>query len=144
MGKLRTPPIYTTPTDVAQAFYQAFEARNLDAMMAVWAEDEEVVCVHPGSARLVGYDAIRHGWEQLFNSGQRLSFRLDQVVMVETVGLATHSAIEHITVLSDNNATGTAICTNVFVRTPHGWRMVLHHSSLSPPLAEAPRPGPLH
>lgn len=144
MGKLRTTPIYTSPTDVAQAFYQAFEARNLEAMMTVWAEDEEIVCVHPGGARLVGYDAVRHGWEQLFGSGQRLSFRLDQVVLIETVGLATHSAIEHITVLGENNATGTANCTNVFVRTPNGWRMVLHHSSLGPPLAETPRPGPLH
>ena len=144
MGKLRSSPIYTSPTDVAQAFYRAFEARNLEAMMAVWADDEEIVCVHPGGSRLVGYDAVRHGWEQLFASGQRLAFRLEQVVPIETVGLATHSAIEHITVLGENNATGTATCTNVFVRTPNGWRMILHHSSLGPPLVEAQRPGPLH
>ncbi|NJM09628.1 MAG: nuclear transport factor 2 family protein, partial [Bdellovibrionaceae bacterium] len=47
MPKARTPPIYTTPQDAAAAFYQAFEARDLDAMMATWADDEEVVCVHP-------------------------------------------------------------------------------------------------
>ena len=28
-------------------------------MMATWADDEDIVCVHPGGARLVGYDAVR-------------------------------------------------------------------------------------
>ena len=50
MAKVRTPPIYTTPQDAALAFYHAFEARDLDAMMATWADDEEIVCVHPGAA----------------------------------------------------------------------------------------------
>ena len=66
--------------DAALAFYQAFEAKDLDAMMATWAEDEEIVCVHPGGTRLVGYDAVRPGWEQLFAGDARLTFRLEQVV----------------------------------------------------------------
>jgi hypothetical protein len=49
MAKVRTPPIYTTPTDAALAFYQAFEAKDVDAMMTTWAEDEEIVCVHPAA-----------------------------------------------------------------------------------------------
>ena len=49
MPKVRTPPIYTTPTDAASAFYEAFEAKDVDAMMATWAEDEEIVCVHRGA-----------------------------------------------------------------------------------------------
>jgi hypothetical protein len=42
-------------------------------MMAVWSEDEEVVCVHPGSIRLIGLSAIRESWRQLFESGTRSS-----------------------------------------------------------------------
>ena len=61
MAKTRTPPIYTTPQDAALAFYQAFEAKDIDAMMGAWADDEEIVCVHPGGTRLVGYDAVRVG-----------------------------------------------------------------------------------
>ena len=49
---------------------------NLDAMMATWAEDEDIVCIHPGGPRLVGYDAVRAGWEQLFSGDTKLSFRL--------------------------------------------------------------------
>jgi ketosteroid isomerase-like protein len=87
MAKARTTPIYVSPQDAALAFYQAFEARDLDAMMAAWADDEDIVCVHPGGARMVGYDAVRAGWEQLFSGDNKLSFRLDEVVVLETVGL---------------------------------------------------------
>jgi len=40
MPTARTPPIYTSPQDALQAFYQAFEARDIDAMMATWADDD--------------------------------------------------------------------------------------------------------
>ena len=56
---------FPTPQDAETAFYEALEAGNLDAMMEVWAEDEEIVCVHPGGERLVGYDAVRSSWAQI-------------------------------------------------------------------------------
>lgn len=144
MAKARTPQIYTTPTDAALAFYHAFEAKDVDAMMATWAEDEEIVCVHPGGTRMVGYDAVRTGWEQIFAGDNRLSFRLEQIVIIETVGLAMQSAIEHVTLGSDGSPRGAAICTNIFMRTPFGWRMVMHHASPAP-AALSPEPtGPLH
>jgi ketosteroid isomerase-like protein len=144
MANIRTPPIYTTPTDAAAAFYQAFEAKDLDAMMAAWAEDEDIICVHPGGTRLVGYDAVRQGWEQLFAGDQRLAFRLEQAVVIETVGLAMQSVVEHITLDKDGKARGTAVCTNVFLRTPYGWRMVMHHASPTPTVATTESVGPLH
>ena len=125
MAKPRTPTIFTSPHDAAMAFYQAFEARDIDAMMAAWAEDEDIVCVHPGGPRLVGYDAVRTGWEQLFAGDAKLSFKLDEIVVIETVGLALQSAVEHVTVGNDPKPRGVAIATNVFLRTPSGWRMVV-------------------
>src|SRR4051794_41268874 len=104
MAKPRTVPIYTTPTDAAVAFYQAFEAKDLDAMMTTWAEDEEIICVHPGGGRMVGYDAVRAGWEQIFAGDSRLSFRLEEIITIETVGLATQSAVEQITLGKDGTA----------------------------------------
>src|SRR4029434_11129463 len=59
--------------------------------MTAWAEDEEIVCVHPGGTRLVGYDAVRAGWEQLFAGDARLTFRLAHGVSIETAGLAMRS-----------------------------------------------------
>jgi len=143
MAKLRTAPIYTSPQDAALAFYQAFEARDLDAMMAAWADDEEIICVHPGGPRMVGYDAVRTAWEQLFSGDAKLSFRLDEIVVIETVGLAMQSAIEHVST-SAGTARGTAVATNVFMRTPSGWRVVCHHASPVAALVATQPTGPLH
>ena len=143
MAKPRTTPIYVSPQDAALAFYQAFEARDLDAMMSAWADDEDIVCVHPGGSRMVGYDAVRGGWEQLFSGDTKLSFRLDEIVVLETVGLAMQSAIEHVAT-ADGIARGAAVATNVFMRTPSGWRMVCHHASpVAQTIVTAPA-GPLH
>jgi ketosteroid isomerase-like protein len=144
MPKPRTPSILTSPQDAAIAFYRAFEARDIEMMMATWAEDEDIVCVHPGGPRLVGYEAVRAGWEQLFSGNTRLSFRLDQIVVIETVGLALQSAIEHVTVGDDREPRGAALATNIFLRTPSGWRMVVHHASPAPAIAIAAPGGPLH
>jgi ketosteroid isomerase-like protein len=144
MAKPRTPTIFTSPQDAALAFYQAFEAKDVDAMMATWAEDEDIVCVHPGGPRLVGYEAVRIGWEQLFTGETKLSFRLDEIVVIETVGLAMQSAVEHVTVGNDPKSRGAAIATNVYLRTPSGWRIVLHHASQAPAIAVVAPAGPLH
>jgi len=143
MPKARTTPIYTTPQDAAAAFYQAFEARDLDAMMATWADDEEVVCVHPGGPRLIGFEAIRAAWEALFSSDTRLRFRLESPVAIDTVGLAVQSVTEHV-FLADGSSRGIAVATNIFMRTPIGWRMVCHHASPAPPVPAAAPAGPLH
>jgi len=143
MPKPRTTPIYTSPQDVAGAFYQAFENKDLDAMMQVWADDEEITCVHPGGTRHVGYDAVRAAFEHLFAGDAKLRFRLDQVVMLETVGLALQSALEQV-YTSDATLRGSVVATNVFMRTPSGWRLVCHHASPAPATPTAAPSGPLH
>jgi ketosteroid isomerase-like protein len=112
-------------------------------MRATGAEDEDIVCVHPAGARHVGYDAVRAAFEQLFATDAKLTFRLEQPVMIETVGLAMQSAVERLHA-GDEGPRGAAIATNVLMRTPYGWRVVCHHASPSPPVSDAPVAGPLH
>ena len=144
MAKARTPTIFTSPQDAAIAFYQAFEAKDVDAMMATWAEDEDIVCVHPAGPRLVGYEAVRAGWEQIFAGDAKLSFTVDEIVVLETVGMAMQSAIEHVRVGDDPKPRGSAIATNIFLRTPSGWRLAVHHASPAPTIVAGSPTGPLH
>ena len=136
--------IYATAQDTEAAFYEALEKSDLDTMMSVWADDDDIVCVHPGGVRMIGYDAVRAGWEQIFAGDARLSFRLDDIVLIETVGLAMQSVVEHITLVGDGSPRGSAICTNIFLRTPSGWRLVMHHASPAPERIVAEPKGPLH
>ena len=87
---------------------------------------------------------MRIGWEQLFTGEAKLSFRLDEIVVIETVGLAMQSAVEHVTVGNDTKPRGAAIATNVYLRTPSGWRIVVHHASPAPAIAVVSPAGPLH
>jgi ketosteroid isomerase-like protein len=104
----------------------------------------EIVCIHPGGIRHVGYEAVRQSFEQIFSSGDaKLNFRLDQVVLLETVGLAMQSTIEYVHA-GDETGRGTAVATNVMMRTPSGWRVVCHHASPAPAVADVQVAGPLH
>ena len=129
--------------EIERQFYEALQRGDIDKLMAVWADDEEIVCVHPGGTRHVGYEAVRGAFEQIFAGDSKLRFRLDQVVMVETVGLALQSAVEHV-YAGDATLRGIVVASNVFMRTPSGWRMVCHHASPAPAAPSSAPSGPLH
>jgi hypothetical protein len=42
---------------------------SLAALMALWADEEEIACVHPGGGRVVGAAAIRASFEGIFANG---------------------------------------------------------------------------
>jgi ketosteroid isomerase-like protein len=110
-------------------------------MMSVWAEDEEVVCVHPGGPRLVGYATIREAWQNVFANGTRLRVRLSQQTTVSTPFAMISMLLEHIATADNENFNAPVAATNIYVRGALGWRMVAHHASPVPPssIAEAPR-----
>ncbi|MDD5250443.1 MAG: nuclear transport factor 2 family protein [Rhodocyclaceae bacterium] len=132
--------IFTTPQDVENAFYEALERADLEAMMAVWAEDEEIVCVHPGGSRLSGYADIREAWRRVFEGGIKLRVQVSNPGVVQTPFTAVHSLIERIGVVGNDETRAPVVATNVYVRGPLGWRMVVHHASAAPPAPpEAPK-----
>jgi uncharacterized protein (TIGR02246 family) len=138
---------YTTPQEAEAAFYEAVEKADLDAMMAVWSDDEEVVCVHPGGARLAGVEQVRESWRQIFAGGQTLRFRIRNQHALSAMTLAVHSVYEYISVAGETRARNPVIATNIYMRTDSGWRMVMHHASPAPgsPEHEAKRaPKTLH
>lgn len=137
-------PIFPTPQDAEAAFYDAVERADLEALMAIWAEDEEIVCVHPGGPRLTGYTAIRDAWRRIFEGGPRLKVRLSGTTTVQTPFAVVHTVIEHISVRNDESKRAPVIATNVFVRGTVGWRLVLHHVSPAPPESVNETPKVLH
>ncbi|MBI4984064.1 MAG: nuclear transport factor 2 family protein [Rhodocyclales bacterium] len=135
-----TKAIYTSPQDVENAFYEALERADLEAMMAVWAEDEEIVCIHPGGPRFTGYAEIREAWRRVFAAGTRLHVSLSPPSVVMTPFTAVHSLVEQIGLAGDDSERAPVVATNVYVRGPLGWRMVVHHASPAPPISlDAPK-----
>lgn len=128
-------PIYSSAAEVEAAFYDALARSDFDAMMSVWAEDEDVVCIHPDTPRHVGHPAVREAWRQLFAGGVRLVVHTSHAVVHSSVLLTVHNVVEHIAIEGDDQLHAPVNATNVYVRGPMGWRMVLHQASPSPEVA---------
>ncbi len=134
--KPQTAHLMSSPDDVEAQFYEALREGDIDKLMALWSDDDEVVCVHPGGPRMVGVLAIRTAFEAVF-AGGRIPAQPEQVRRVHTGDVAMHNVVERIQLRTqEGTREGFVIATNVYVRGPQGWRMVVHHASPGTP--EAP------
>ncbi len=147
-AKMPTPPfppatmrprskLFPTPDDAQTAFYEAFERGDLAAMMAVWAESDDVVCIHPNGPRLAGFETVRESWARIFAGGAQLRVRTTEARSFESQTLAVHTVIERVSSPGENAPVTDVFATNVYELTEGGWRMVLHHA-MAAPAAEAP------
>jgi uncharacterized protein (TIGR02246 family) len=132
----RSRKLFPTPDDAESAFYEAFERGDLAAMMVVWAEGEDVVCVHPSGPRLVGFEAVRDSWMQIFSGTVKLSVRVTESRRVDGPSVCVRSVVESITSPGNEGAPQFVNATNVYVLTDAGWRIAVHHAS--PPEQASP------
>lgn len=135
---------FATPQEAEQAFYDAFERADLRAMMAVWAEFDSVVCIHPLGARLRGRAAVEAGWKDLFGGGPRLQFSLTEALYTQDALLAVHLLQENIRIAGEQDLRPPVVTTNIYQLTDRGWRMILHHASPAARAVEGPPPTTLH
>jgi ketosteroid isomerase-like protein len=118
--------------DVENAFYDAMERADLEAMMSLWADDEEIFCVHPGAPRLQGHAPIRESYEMIFERGPVL-IRPRHLHVSQNMSCAVHCLVEEVKTPSDPDwLEAHIVATNVYLKTPLGWRIVSHHASIAP------------
>ncbi len=120
-----------TVDDTEAAFYDALGRADVEALMALWADEEDIVCIHPGAPRLIGYAAIRASWEAIFEHGG-IAIHPMRLASIQNVMMALHSVIEEVDRAKTDQQNIHILATNIYVKTPHGWRIVTHHASLAP------------
>jgi uncharacterized protein (TIGR02246 family) len=150
MARRPPPPatLHASPDDVEAQFYEALQQADIERLMAVWADDDEVVCVHPGGGRVIGQAAIRASFEAIFSNGG-IPVAPEQVHRMTTLGTALHHLVERIEVRSpDGVQTAWVLASNVYVKTAQGWRIAAHHASPAaphePPSIGSDPPNTLH
>ncbi|MFD5727426.1 nuclear transport factor 2 family protein [Streptomyces sp. NPDC058368] len=126
------------------AYYEAVERGDLDALTSAWLPDEEltVSCVHPGWPVLSGRREVLRSYALIMANTEYIQFFLTDVGVSMTADTALVTCTENI--LSGGPAEEGAslgplvgqlvVATNVFRRTPDGWKLWSHHGS--PVLAE--------
>ncbi len=133
MPRVKPPPSPSTPDELEQQLYEALQRADIEALMAVWSDDDEIVCVHPGGPRLVGAVAIRTSFEALFANGA-IDVRPEKVRRLQSLNCAVHSVLERVN-LPTEQGPGSAwvMATNVYVKSGRGWALVARHASPGSP-----------
>ena len=104
-----------------EAFYRAFADRDADAMEAIWAEREPIVCLHPGWDLLTGREAVLQSWAAIINNPN-------------SPDITCHAAVAHtegdigVVVCYEELGGQFLLATNIFIHEGSLWKMIHHHS----------------
>jgi ketosteroid isomerase-like protein len=106
-------------------------------MRAIWSHDATVTTMHPIGGRQTGWDEVRGSFEQVAQlaSGGHAELR-DQSLQVAgdmayEVGIEQGQAT-----LAGEQITIEQRVTNIYRREAEGWRIVHHHTDLSPAMLD--------
>lgn len=113
-----------------EAFYRAFEKKDLEAMTAVWSQGTGSLCIHPGRNAIRGWEGIRSSWETIFRNTSYLEIETE-IVRVEVNGdLAYVVLVETVLqVTGKRQSKAQSIATNLFERMGQKWFLIHHHGS---------------
>ena len=113
-----------------KAFYSAFRTLDIDAMGAVWSGTEADACIHPGWPILRGWEEVEASFAGIFRDAGYMRIEPTDIEILLSGDVARVTCVENIySVHGGMTMQGRVAATNLFQRTGHGWRMVLHHGS---------------
>lgn len=113
--------------EVEIIFYEAFMHGDIDVMSALWADDN-VVCVHPGSGIITGYESVIRSWRHIIEGSGHIDIRYRVETKSVTDELAVHVVVEEM--LNNNRVMAVVVATNIYKKFEGGWLMTEHHGSL--------------
>ena len=129
-SKTMPEPTFPTPEAAEAAFYAAFEARSLDAMMDIWASDDSIACIHPLAAPLNGRTAVAAGWRSMFEAAGQFRVQVEAAHQIREATQVIRIVREYLVIGQETEPRPPILATNVYRKDADGsWRMVLHHAS---------------
>lgn len=91
--------------------------------------------MHPGSAAIVGYEAVMRSWAYIFDGAELPVIQTNVVKRTASDTLAVHVVEEHIS--TGDSSAALLLTTNVYQKYDTGWLMVEHHGSITQSQAES-------
>ena len=116
-----------TPDEAEAVFYEAFIHCDDKVMAGLWA-DGDVVCIHPGSGIIVGYESVVRSWSHVFHNARPPQITYTVRSRMVTSQLVVSLVIEEISAGLEQAA--HVLATNVYRNFDGAWLMVEHHGSL--------------
>jgi ketosteroid isomerase-like protein len=113
-----------------QAFYRAFERKDMEAMSAVWSQGTGSLCIHPGRNALRGWKDIRASWELIFKNTNYLEIQTEIISTEVRDTLAYVILVENVFQVSGGRRIeAKSVATNIFELLGGKWYLVHHHGS---------------
>ena len=107
---------------VNEAFYLAFESKDIKAMRNIWAEREEIYCLHPGWRPLSGRKEIMESWAAILDNPSQPQISFDNPKYLWT-GENTIAVI-----CFERSSGQSMIATNIFEKEEERFKMIFHQS----------------
>ncbi|RUR73525.1 hypothetical protein PCC6912_56960 [Chlorogloeopsis fritschii PCC 6912] len=115
---------------VNDAFYRAFEKKDIEAMSVVWSQGTASLCVHPGWNILRGWKEIRTSWEKIFKNTPYIEINRDIIATEVRENVAYIVLLENVMqVINGRKMEARSLATNVFELLGGKWYLVHHHAS---------------
>ena len=132
------PTTFTTPQDAEDAYYDAIDEADMEAMTGVWEESEEVLCLLPMLPAYRGSNAVLGAWGEILGSGQPPQLQIRHLTWIEHGDLAIHLVEEMLIV--PQQPPHPIYATNIYRKGDDGWRLLVHQNSPTPPPPELQMP----
>ena len=127
---------YATPQDAEDAYYDALEAGDAAAMIAVWESSDDILCLLPMTPLAIG-PAVARLWQSILQPGTGFNLQVRHLCWIDCGELAIHLIEERSAVPSEGQTPPAIYGTNSFRRGAAGWQMMLHQNSPTPPPSPA-------
>ena len=122
------------PLAALAGFYRAFNARDLAAMAANWADDPQVSMSNPLGSIARGWPAIRAVYTRIFDGAARVRVAFHDFTLHQASEVFYAVGRERGTLERDGAVLDLAIRTTRVFRLIGGrWRQVHHHGSFEHP-----------
>ncbi|MDH5631550.1 MAG: nuclear transport factor 2 family protein [Gammaproteobacteria bacterium] len=121
--------IFKTVDDVEDAFYQAFQEGDMEAMSEVWFRHGEINCVHPMTPELGDLNSILISWEEIFDNAPEIEIEIEIRNRLEYGDIVVSVVHEYLTIPEDDREHPPVIATNIYHYANGSWHMISHHGS---------------
>lgn len=134
--------MYETAESAEDAYYDALEAGDFEAIMAVWGDGDDIACALPMAPFAIGRSAVESVWREILSNLGPIDLQTRHIHWIRLGDTAIHLIEEMAAVTTPGQpAPPPVYATNTYRRGDQGWRMVMHQNSPTPPPAE-PAPAP--
>jgi ketosteroid isomerase-like protein len=124
----------------SEQFYAALTRMakgDAGSLSDIWSHGAAVTAMHPIGGRQVGWEKVRESFEQVAHIASEGHVRLDEQIIQVTGDLAYELGVERgQATFAGHKVTLDHRVTNIYHREAGGWKMVHHHTDLSPAMLD--------